>query len=112
MPIDLSYSPEVAALVEQTAAFTRGVVLPVEDDHHGDIDTSGEPGQRGGATMFLSPADAPGLQVGRHLDTADKAMIGGNAKYSSTICSYPIPQYSAKLIAVLSTHRCGSGLLG
>lgn len=39
--------------------------------------TSGDPGQRGGATMFLSPADAAGLQVGRHIDTPDKAMLGG-----------------------------------
>ena len=42
--------------------------------------TSGEPGQRGGATMFLSPADAPGLRVGRHIGTSDKAMIGGHCE--------------------------------
>lgn len=42
--------------------------------------TSGEPGQRGGATMFLSPADATGLRVGRHIDTADKAMVGGHCE--------------------------------
>lgn len=42
--------------------------------------TSGQPGDRGGATMFLSPADAPGLRVGRHIGTADKAMIGGHCE--------------------------------
>ncbi|MEU4321643.1 acyl-CoA dehydrogenase family protein [Nocardia fluminea] len=42
--------------------------------------TSGEPGQRGGATMFLAPADSPGIRVGRHLDTLDKSMIGGHCE--------------------------------
>ncbi|MFC4604947.1 acyl-CoA dehydrogenase family protein [Rhodococcus kronopolitis] len=42
--------------------------------------TAGEPGDRGGATMFLVPADAPGLRVGRHIDTLDRAMIGGHCE--------------------------------
>ncbi|MBF6353245.1 acyl-CoA dehydrogenase family protein [Nocardia higoensis] len=42
--------------------------------------TSGEPGDRGGATMFLAPADAPGLRVGRHITTLDRAMIGGHCE--------------------------------
>ncbi|WP_327150960.1 acyl-CoA dehydrogenase family protein [Nocardia sp. NBC_01329] len=42
--------------------------------------TSGEPGQRGGATMFLAPADTPGLRVGRHIETLDRAMIGGHCE--------------------------------
>ena len=42
--------------------------------------TSGEPGQRGGATMFLAPADSDGLKVGRHINTLDKAMIGGHCE--------------------------------
>lgn len=42
--------------------------------------TSGQPGDRGGATMFLAPADTPGLQVGRHIDTLDRAMIGGHCE--------------------------------
>ncbi|MRH91772.1 acyl-CoA dehydrogenase [Nocardia sp. SYP-A9097] len=42
--------------------------------------TSGEPGQRGGATMFLSPADAPGLTVGRHISTLDRSMLGGHCE--------------------------------
>ncbi|RAV02465.1 acyl-CoA dehydrogenase family protein [Mycolicibacter senuensis] len=42
--------------------------------------TSGEPGQRGGATMFLVPADAAGLTVGRHLQTLDRSMVGGHCE--------------------------------
>lgn len=42
--------------------------------------TSGEPGQRGGATMFLAPADTPGLRVGRHIHTLDRSMIGGHCE--------------------------------
>ncbi|MGW4635165.1 acyl-CoA dehydrogenase family protein [Nocardia sp. NPDC004415] len=42
--------------------------------------TSGEPGQRGGATMFLTPAAAPGLRVGRHIDTLDRSMLGGHCE--------------------------------
>lgn len=42
--------------------------------------TSGEPGDRGGATMFLALADTAGLRVGRHLDTLDKSMIGGHCE--------------------------------
>ncbi|MCX5044791.1 acyl-CoA dehydrogenase family protein [Aldersonia sp. NBC_00410] len=42
--------------------------------------TSGEPGQAGGATMFLAPADTPGLGVGRHITTLDRAMIGGHCE--------------------------------
>ncbi|UYP18737.1 acyl-CoA dehydrogenase family protein [Rhodococcus sp. Z13] len=42
--------------------------------------TSGEPGDRGGATMFLAPADTPGLKVGRHINTLDKSMLGGHCE--------------------------------
>lgn len=42
--------------------------------------TSGEPGQRGGATMFLAPADTAGLKIGRHIDTLDRSMIGGHCE--------------------------------
>lgn len=41
MAIDLSYAPEVTALVEKTEAFTREVVLPIEDEHGGDITAAG-----------------------------------------------------------------------
>ncbi|MDQ1203086.1 acyl-CoA dehydrogenase family protein [Rhodococcus sp. SORGH_AS_0303] len=40
--------------------------------------TSGTPGDRGGATMFLVPADTAGITVGRHISTLDRAMIGGH----------------------------------
>ncbi|MCZ4277970.1 acyl-CoA dehydrogenase family protein [Rhodococcoides yunnanense] len=42
--------------------------------------TSGKPGMRGGATMFLAPADTKGIKVGRHIGTLDKAMIGGHCE--------------------------------
>ncbi|BBZ75469.1 acyl-CoA dehydrogenase [Mycolicibacterium anyangense] len=42
--------------------------------------TSGEPGQRGGATMFLVPAQTPGLSVGRHIATLDHSMLGGHCE--------------------------------
>ncbi|MFI6362399.1 acyl-CoA dehydrogenase family protein [Nocardia sp. NPDC050630] len=42
--------------------------------------TSGQPGERGGATMFLTPTDVPGLHVGRHIPTADRSMLGGHCE--------------------------------
>ncbi|GAB3077834.1 acyl-CoA dehydrogenase family protein [Nocardioides zeae] len=42
--------------------------------------TGGEAGGAGGATMFLVPADTPGVVVGRHLPTVDRAMIGGHCE--------------------------------
>jgi acyl-CoA dehydrogenase len=42
--------------------------------------TSGEPGSRGGGTMFLAPASTPGLQVGRHVPTIDRSMVGGHCE--------------------------------
>jgi alkylation response protein AidB-like acyl-CoA dehydrogenase len=42
--------------------------------------TRGEAGDRGGATMFLAPAGAPGLQVGRHVPTMDRSMVGGHCE--------------------------------
>ncbi|MEB3070751.1 acyl-CoA dehydrogenase family protein [[Mycobacterium] vasticus] len=42
--------------------------------------TSGEAGQRGGATMFLVPADTAGLTVGRHIPTLDRSMVGGHCE--------------------------------
>lgn len=42
--------------------------------------TSGRPGDRGGATMFLAPRDSPGISVGRHIGTLDKSMIGGHCE--------------------------------
>ncbi|AIY44535.1 acyl-CoA dehydrogenase family protein [Mycolicibacterium fortuitum] len=42
--------------------------------------TSGQPGDRGGATMFLVDHGATGLQVGRHIATMDKSMLGGHCE--------------------------------
>ena len=42
--------------------------------------TSGQPGDRGGATMFLAPADSPGIRVGRHIGTLDRSLIGGHCE--------------------------------
>lgn len=42
--------------------------------------TSGEPGSPGGATMFLVPADTPGVTLVRHVGTQDKSMIGGHCE--------------------------------
>lgn len=42
--------------------------------------TSGSPGDPGGATMFLAPADAAGLSVGRHIGTLDRSMLGGHCE--------------------------------
>src|SRR3954452_15845729 len=42
--------------------------------------TSGSPGDRGGATMFLIDADAPGLRITRHIDTLDEGFFGGHCE--------------------------------
>lgn len=48
--------------------------------------TSGEPGDPGGATMFLVGADNPGMVVERHLPTMDRAMAGGHCVVRFTGC--------------------------
>ena len=50
--------------------------------------TSGEPGDRGGATMFLVPADSPGIR-GRpaHRHPRPVPCSAGTARSSSTTCS-------------------------
>jgi acyl-CoA dehydrogenase len=42
--------------------------------------TSGEPGDRGGATMFLIDAGTPGLRITRHIDTLDEGFFGGHCE--------------------------------
>jgi acyl-CoA dehydrogenase len=42
--------------------------------------SSGSPGDPGGATMFLTSADIPGLSVGRHITTLDRSMLGGHCE--------------------------------
>lgn len=51
--------------------------------------TSGEPGESGGATMFLMPATTEGLRVVRHLGTVDKSMIGGHCEIVFTDAFVP-----------------------
>lgn len=46
--------------------------------------TSGEPGQPGGATMFLVPAETPGVEVLRHIGTVDRSMLGGHCEMAFT----------------------------
>jgi acyl-CoA dehydrogenase len=42
--------------------------------------TSGRPGDRGGATMFLIDAGTPGLRIVRHIDTLDEGFFGGHCE--------------------------------
>ncbi|WP_131746964.1 acyl-CoA dehydrogenase family protein [Frankia sp. Cppng1_Ct_nod] len=42
--------------------------------------TSGEPGDRGGATMFLVDADNPGMKIVRHVETLDESLYGGHCE--------------------------------
>jgi acyl-CoA dehydrogenase len=42
--------------------------------------TAGEPGEGGGATMFLAPADREGITLVRHLKTVDRSMLGGHCE--------------------------------
>ncbi|AKS35890.1 acyl-CoA dehydrogenase family protein [Mycolicibacterium goodii] len=51
--------------------------------------TSGTPGDRGGATMFLVDADSPGVQVGRHITTLDRSMLGGHCEVTFTDVDVP-----------------------
>ncbi|MEV4538671.1 acyl-CoA dehydrogenase family protein [Asanoa sp. NPDC049518] len=38
----------------------------------------------GGATMFLVPADRPGIEITRHVPTMDRSMVGGHCELSFT----------------------------
>ncbi|MFC5942062.1 acyl-CoA dehydrogenase family protein [Micromonospora harpali] len=51
--------------------------------------TSGQPGDRGGATMFLVDTDAPGLDLVRTIETLDEAMIGGHGEFVLQDCFVP-----------------------
>ncbi|GAA3025234.1 acyl-CoA dehydrogenase family protein [Gordonia defluvii] len=42
--------------------------------------TAGQVGDRGGATMFLAPAETSGISVDRHVNVIDKSMIGGHCE--------------------------------
>lgn len=51
--------------------------------------TSGEVGDRGGATMFLVDAENPGMKIVRHIDTLDKALFAGHAEVLFEDCFVP-----------------------
>ncbi|GAA3249914.1 acyl-CoA dehydrogenase family protein [Pseudonocardia petroleophila] len=51
--------------------------------------TAGEPGERGGATMFLVDADNPGMHVGRHIPTLDESLYGGHLEMEFADCVVP-----------------------
>ena len=51
--------------------------------------TSGEPGDRGGATMFLVGADNPGMKVVRHIETLDESLFGGHCEVVFDGCVVP-----------------------
>jgi acyl-CoA dehydrogenase len=51
--------------------------------------TSGQPGDRGGATMFLVDAANAGMAVLRHLDTIDESFLGGHCEVTFTGCLVP-----------------------
>lgn len=42
--------------------------------------TSGSPGDRGGATMFLLDAGTPGMRIVRHITTLDEGFFGGHCE--------------------------------
>lgn len=42
--------------------------------------TSGRPGDRDGATIFLLPTDSPGIEIVRNIDTLDQSLFGGHAE--------------------------------
>jgi acyl-CoA dehydrogenase len=51
--------------------------------------TSGEPGERGSATMFLVDHDAPGMRIERTISTLDRGMLGGHAEIVFDDCRVP-----------------------
>jgi acyl-CoA dehydrogenase len=46
--------------------------------------TKGQPGDARGATMFLAPADRPGIDIVRHVGTVDRSMLGGHCEITFT----------------------------
>jgi len=51
--------------------------------------TSGRPGDRGGATMFLVDADNPGQRLVRHIDALDESLYGGHCELLYDGCFLP-----------------------
>jgi acyl-CoA dehydrogenase len=51
--------------------------------------TSGQPGDRGGATMFFVDADNPGMRIVRHIATLDESLFGGHIEIEFDNCVVP-----------------------
>jgi acyl-CoA dehydrogenase len=51
--------------------------------------TAGEPGDRGGATMFLVDAANPGMRILRHIETLDESLFGGHIEMEFDGCVVP-----------------------
>ncbi|MGW0584901.1 acyl-CoA dehydrogenase family protein [Streptomyces sp. NPDC002920] len=51
--------------------------------------TSGEPGDQGGATMFLVDTDNPGMKTVRHIETLDESLYGGHVELLFEDCVVP-----------------------
>ena len=51
--------------------------------------TSGRPGDRGGATMFLVDADNPRMKMVRHIETLDESLYGGHLEVLFDGCVVP-----------------------
>jgi acyl-CoA dehydrogenase len=51
--------------------------------------TSGQPGDRGGATMFFVDADNPGMRIVRHISTLDESLFGGHIEIEFDNCVVP-----------------------
>lgn len=59
--------------------------------------TSGKPGSTGGATMFLTPADGAEIEVGRHIGTLDRSMVGGHCEVTFTDLFVPADRVLGKV---------------
>jgi acyl-CoA dehydrogenase len=51
--------------------------------------TGGEPGDAGGATMFLVGADNPGMKIVRNIATLDEGLFGGHSEVLFDGCEVP-----------------------
>src|ERR1700704_5193362 len=85
--IDLTYAPEVVALIEKTRDFTRNVVLPIEDEHAGDIAVAGGDAiriemQSAAKEAGVFAPHAPIEYGGHGLNMSDRAPVFEEAGYS------------------------------
>ncbi|HTJ70405.1 MAG TPA: acyl-CoA dehydrogenase family protein [Actinospica sp.] len=51
--------------------------------------TSGQPGDRGGATMLLVDVDNPGMTITRHVESLDESLFGGHCEVVFEGCVVP-----------------------